>query len=347
MALTANGCATCSRRARSTSRRAAGACISSRRRSSATPERSLVPGADSPRPGPRAGQRLHAPARVTHRNPSRPTDSATPSQTSVTVEGNHTHPDPRRELPRPRRRGHVPAHVREEARAARGARHAPFVRDRRDAVRAGTARRPVPRHRARPGAGARPQAGQGRLGRRGGRRDVPRRHRHLHRRAGDRRVRRRRADRRHRLRALGAAGDARGLARARRARPAHDDGPQGVARGATGTAWRASSRRAARGAPSTCATCSSATSSRSAGTTSTPTPRARRCSTGCRSRARRRRSSCATGRCCATRRPRRSPASSACARRSTASASTWSCSAAGPPGSRPPSTAAPRGCGRS
>src|SRR5215207_6149511 len=41
------------------------------------------------------------------------------------------------------------------------------------------------------------------------------------------------------------------------------------------------------------------------GTTSTPTTRARRCSTGSRSPARRHRSSCATPRCCATRRPPR------------------------------------------
>ena len=46
-------------------------------------------------------------------------------------------------------------------------------------------------------------------------------------------------------------------------------------------------------------------------------------------------------------RPRRSPASSACVPRSTASGSTWSCSAAAPPGSRPRCTAGPRGCARS
>ena len=67
-------------------------------------------------------------------------------------------------------------------------------------------------------------------------------------------------------------------------------------------------------------TCSSGTSSRCGGTTWTPTRRARRCSTGCRSAGKRRRSSCATQPCCATRRLPRWPASWACARRSTASA---------------------------
>ena len=98
--------------------------------------------------------------------------------------------------------------VRAEDRAARRAGHAALVRGRGDALRAGPARRAVLRHRARPRALARPQAGQGRLDRRGRRRHVPRRHRDVHRRAGDRRVRRRRADRRDRLRPPGAAGDA-------------------------------------------------------------------------------------------------------------------------------------------
>lgn len=48
--------------------------------------------------------------------------------------GNHPHADPRRELPGSRRRGDVPADVREEAGAARGAGHAPIVRGRGDAV---------------------------------------------------------------------------------------------------------------------------------------------------------------------------------------------------------------------
>ena len=51
-------------------------------------------------------------------------------------------------------------------------------------------------------------------------------------------------------------------------------------------------RRAARAAPSRCATCWSATCCRCAGTTSTPTRRAPRCSSGWRSRARRRRCWC-------------------------------------------------------
>ena len=176
---------------------------------------------------------------------------------------------------------------------------------------------------------------------------VPRRHRDLHRRAGDRRVRRRRADRRDRLRPPGAARDARAwpemgelilrtlMARrewheAQRARRAAAHRPARLAARVRGA-------RPARAQPRPGALVRRRHRPRERGDARLAADPARG-DAGPRAQ---------HGRCCATRRPPRSPASSACARRSTASASTSSCSAAGRRGSRPPSTAAPRGCARS
>ena len=80
------------------------------------------------------------------------------------------------------------------------------------------ARRAVLRHRARPGRVRRSQAGQGRPRRAGRQPHVHRRHRRVHRRADDQRVRGGRADRRDRVRPRGSARDARALAGVRRAR---------------------------------------------------------------------------------------------------------------------------------
>ena len=129
--------------------------------------------------------------------------------------------------------------------------------------------------------------------------------------------------------------------------PAHDDGAQGVARGAR--ARRAAADRAARFA-------ARLRGARPARAQPHPGAVVRR-----RHRRRERRDARlaadpARGDAGARAQHRRAaqplgrpgrPRARACARRSTASGSTWSCSAAAPRGSRPPCTAGPRGCGRS
>ena len=82
----------------------------------------------------------------------------------------HDAGDAQRDVPRPRRRGHVPAALRRQAGVVRRARRAAHVRARRGALRARRARRAVLRHRARARRARRPQARQGRLRRAGRRR---------------------------------------------------------------------------------------------------------------------------------------------------------------------------------
>ncbi len=148
------------------------------------------------------------------------------------------------ELPGPRRSGPVSAASRAQARDAEEEGRAEELRPRRHPVLAGPARRAVLRAARGPRRLRRAQAQQGDVDRRGRRRHVPRRHRHLHRRAHAGGVRGGRGLRDDLLRSPVPAGDAGRLARARRDRPHLHARAAGVARG--GGARRAQADRRAR-----------------------------------------------------------------------------------------------------
>ena len=151
--------------------------------------------------------------------------------------------DAQRAVPGPARRGPLPPALRRQAGVVREARRPAHVPARRGPLRARRPRRAVLRHR--PGARRvrRPQARQGRLRRAGRQPHVHRRHRGVHRRADDQRLRGRRADGRDRVRPLRTAWHGRALAGVRRARVPHAARPAGVARG-RGARRHAPDRRA-------------------------------------------------------------------------------------------------------
>ena len=172
------------------------------------------------------------------------------------------------------------------------ARAAADGRARRGAVRARRPRRAVLRDRARARRAGRSQARQGRPHRAGGQPHVHRRHRRIHGRADDQRLRGRRADGRDRVRPVRAAGDGRALAGVRRAHLRDAAGAARLARGRGARRDAHHRRRADPAGRSRSAICSSATCCRCGSTTSTPTRRAPRCSGGSTSRAPRRPCSC-------------------------------------------------------